>query len=121
DGYYRGGDVFATSGSNYFGPQPVAMDRSAMLAGSAATFVTTAGPLSTALGFMLPGDLDGSNLPPAGAPDPYISAAGSTWSIYRFHVHFVTPSNSTVTDGGDLAPAGFTNQCPTAANCVPPL
>ena len=42
---------------------------SAMLAGTAATFVTT-GLMSSSIGFILPGDLDGSIVPPAGAPEP---------------------------------------------------
>ena len=41
DAYYIGENVFNSSGTTYLGPQPYALDRTSMLAGSAATFVTT--------------------------------------------------------------------------------
>src|SRR5207253_244373 len=111
DAYYMGENVFNSGGTTYLGPQPFAFDRTAMLAGSAATFVTTAAPLSTAIGYMLPSDLDGSIQPTSGAPNPFMSASGSPWSLYRFHVDFATPANSTFTLGGNVTPAGFTDLC----------
>src|SRR5947207_4290320 len=94
DGYYMSMNVF---GANAFlGPQAFAFDRTAMLAGNTATFVTT-GVLGDTLGGMLPADLDGSTFPPAGAPDPFIMDMddGLTWRLYRFHADFITPANST--------------------------
>ncbi len=46
---------------------------------------------------LLPPDLDGNTLPPAGAPVYYLGMDFSTSSIalYRFHVDFTTPTNST--------------------------
>jgi len=41
DAYYVAENVFNASGTSYLGPQPFAFNRSAMLAGTAATFVTT--------------------------------------------------------------------------------
>lgn len=118
DAYYLGENVFNSAGTSYLGPQPFALDRTAMLAGKPAAFVSP-GIQSSALGFMMPGDMDGSILPPTGAPNPWLSTAGNSWSLYRFHVDFGTPANTTFTLGGSVVPAGYTRLCPTTRACVP--
>ena len=45
DAYYMSMNVFNSSGTTYLGPQPFAFDRTKMLAGQAATFVSPVGPL----------------------------------------------------------------------------
>ncbi len=120
DAYYVSMNVFNSAGTSFLGPQPFALDRAAMLAGNPATFIAF-GPLSTSLGAMLPGDLDGSNPPPAGAPNPWLSTEGGSWSLYRFHVDWGTPANSTFLLGGNLSPAGFTTLCNATSSCVPQL
>ena len=120
DAYYLAMNVFNAAGTAFLGHQPFALDRSAMLVGNSATFISP-GLQSTALGSMLPGDLDGSILPPAGAPNPWLSTDGATWPLYRFHVDFATPANSTWTLGGSLSPAGYTELCTATRNCVPQL
>jgi hypothetical protein len=120
DAYYLAMNVFNTAGTAFLGHQPFALDRSAMLVGNPATFISP-GLLSTTLGSLLPGDLDGSILPPAGAPNPWLSTEGATWPLYRFHVDFATPANSTWTLGGNLTPAGYTELCPSTRSCVPQL
>jgi len=120
DAYYLSENVFNTAGTAYLGPQPFALDRAAMLVGAPATFVTP-GLQSTTLGSLLPADLDGAVLPPAGAPNPWLSADGATWWVYRFHVDFATPANTTWTLGGSLTPAGFTTLCSGTRSCVPQL
>ena len=120
DAYYMGMNVFNTAGTFFLGPQPFAFDRAAMLVGAAATFVTFS-PLSTGLGMLMPADLDGSILPPAGAPNPWMGAAGATWPVYRFHVDFVTPASSTFTLATSLTPAAYSELCPTTRSCVPQL
>jgi hypothetical protein len=120
DAYYLAENVFNASGTAYLGPQPFALDRAAMLAGNPATFITP-GLQSASLGFMLSADLDGSNPPPAGAPNPWLSTEGAAWSVYRFHVDWGTPANSTFLLGGSPSPAGFTTLCPVTRGCVPQL
>ena len=74
-----------------------------MLAGTPATFVTTRdSTVFNALNdAILPGDLDGSTAPPAGAPAPFLmSGTAATWKLWRYHVDFGTPGNSTFTLGG---------------------
>jgi uncharacterized repeat protein (TIGR01451 family) len=109
DAYYMSMNVFNTAGTSFLGPQPFAFDRSAMLTGSAATFVSpgiTNGPNEDTY---LPADLDGSNLPPAGAPETFVEWPGSgVYKIWHFHVDFVTPANSTFTLFASPAAAGFT-------------
>ena len=118
DAYYLAMNVFDSSGTTFLGPQPFALDRAAMLAGDPATFITP-GIQSSSLGAMLSADLDGSNPPPAGAPNPWLSTEGATWSLYRFHVDWSTPSSSTFLLGGSLSPAGYTSLCPGTRSCVP--
>src|SRR5262249_8261612 len=86
DAYYMSMNVLSSAGSAFLGPHRFAFARTSMLAGQAATFVTT-GLLSTNDDAMLPADLDGSNLPPAGAPNPFImSGTATTQRVYRMHV-----------------------------------
>jgi hypothetical protein len=118
DAYYMAMNVFNSAATTFLGPQPFAFDRAAMLAGSPATFITP-GLQSDSLGALLCADLDGSNPPPAGAPNPFLSIEGPPWSLYRFHVDWATPANSTFTLGGNLTPAGYTTLCPATRSCVP--
>jgi hypothetical protein len=108
DAYYMSMNVFNTAGTVFLGPQPYAMDRAAMQAGTTAAIITP-GLQSPNLGALLPGDLDGSILPPAGAPNPWLSTElVPNWQLFRFHVDFAVPANSTWTLGGSLVPAGYT-------------
>lgn len=120
DAYYMGENVFNAAGTAFLGPQPFAFNRAAMLVGAPAIFVTF-GPLSPSLGMLIPADLDGSNLPPAGAPNPWMGAAGATWPLYRFHVDFAIPANSTFTLASSLIPAAYSDLCPSTRSCVPQL
>jgi uncharacterized repeat protein (TIGR01451 family) len=122
DAYYMTMNVFNAAGTAFLGPQPFAFDRAAMLAGDPATFVTTraATVFNPANDPMLPGDLDGSTPPPAGAPDPFLmSGTAATWKVWRFHADFTTPASSTFALGGNLTPAGYTVLCPNTRSCVP--
>lgn len=118
DAYYLAENVFNSSGTAYLGPQPFALDRTRILAGLDATFVSP-GLQSASLGFMLPADVDGSTPPPSGAPNPWLGTNGTAWPLYRFHADFATPANTTFTLGGTLAAAGFTSLCPFTRSCIP--
>jgi uncharacterized repeat protein (TIGR01451 family) len=124
DAYYMTMNVFNSAGTAFLGPQPFAFDRDAMLAGDSATFVTTraAAVFNSANDGMLPGDLDGSTPPPAGAPDPFLmSGTAATWKLWRFHADFATPANSTFGLGGNLTPSAYSLLCPATRSCVPQL
>jgi len=120
DAYYMAMSVFDSSGTSYLGPQPFALDRARMLAGQPATFITTqiTGGPNEAL--YLPADLDGSTLPPAGAPATFIEWPGTgTYRIFHFHVDFANPLNSSFTLFSSPPAAGFTQLCPSTRSCVP--
>ncbi len=124
DAYYMSMNIFNSAGTAFLGPQPFAFDRAKMLAGQPATFVTTRDPsvFNPDNDSMLPADLDGSTPPPAGAPNPFLMSGPfkpTTWPLWRFHVDFTTPTNSTFTVGGTLNPAGFTALCLGEPDCVP--
>ena len=107
DAFYMTMNVFNAAGTVFLGPQPFAMDRAAMLTGGAATIVTP-GLLNPALGMLFPADLDGAVLPPAGAPNPWITVEdAANWQLYRYHVDFVTPANSTFTLAANMPPAPY--------------
>jgi len=123
DAYYMGMNVFNSGGTAFLGPQPFAFDRAAMLAGNPATFVTFRDPsfFNPSSDQFMPADLDGSNPPPAGAPNPFMSTGtNATWPLYRFHVDFAVPANSTFTLGGTLTPDPFSVIC-GGGSCVPQL
>jgi hypothetical protein len=118
DAYYMSMNVFDSSGSTFLGPQPFAMDRSAMLAGLPATIIST-GMLGPNDDQLMPADLDGSIPPPDGAPNPFTEiGTNPTWALWRFHVDFANPVNSTFTKAGTLTPDPFNVICGGGA-CVP--
>jgi len=94
-----------------------------MLSGQPATFVSPVGPLGGSIDPFLPADVDGSTLPPTGAPNTFVGfpgqASSPNYTTYHFHVDFVTPANSTFTTFATPAAAGFTALCPTTRACVP--
>ncbi|MGI8586951.1 MAG: hypothetical protein ACR2M0_04585 [Chloroflexia bacterium] len=117
DGYYMSVNWF-TGGQTYAGPRPYAFNRSQMLTGAAATFQTTSAPLGSSASPLMPADLDGATQPPAGAPN-YFVEFGSTLSIFKFHVDWANPANTTWTNSANLAAAGFTQLCASTQDCVP--
>src|SRR5215467_5374267 len=87
DGYYMSMNVFNSTGTAFLGPQPFAFDRNNMLQGLPATFITPVGPLGGSVDPFLPADLDGSNLPPNGAPATFVGFPGQgSYTTYHFQV-----------------------------------
>jgi hypothetical protein len=120
DAYYMSMNVFNSAGTAFLGPQPFAFDRSKMLAGLPGTFITTGVTGGSSEEVYLPADLEGSTLPPAGAPATFVEfPGGGSYRTFHFHVDFATPANSSFTLFGSPAAAGFTSLCPTTRSCVP--
>jgi hypothetical protein len=117
DAYYNTVNVFPPR--SFAGAQACAFDRNAMLAGAPANAICFQQPPSVAS--LLPADLDGATLPPAGSPNYFVGLADSTdLYFFRFHVDFANPSNSTFT--GTLVPvANYSEICARASNvsCIP--
>jgi len=116
DAYYLTVNFF-TNGTTFAGAGVAALDRAKMLAGQPATqqlFQT-----STLYGGLLAATVDGSRLPPAGAPN-YLVALGTSTSLryWKFHVDWTTPSSSTFTGPTSLAVAGYTRAC-NGGTCIP--
>jgi hypothetical protein len=116
DAYYMSMNVFNSSGTLFLGPQPFAFDRNKMLQGLPATFITTGVTGGPSEEVYLPADLDGSTLPPVGAPATFVEwPGGGGYKTFHFHVDFATPANSSFTQVANPAAAGFTHSAPRHA------
>ncbi len=118
DAYYVNSDIYGTSG--FEGSSSCALDRKSMLQGapaSAICFQTGSNVFQ-----LLPADLDGAIPPPSGAPNYQVgnvSASNNTLQLYKFHVDFANPQNSTYTGPFPISVAGYTIAC--WYTCVPQL
>src|SRR5215472_5310338 len=120
DAYYMSMNVFNSSGTAFLGPQPFAFDRSKMLQGLPATFITTGVTGGSTEDAYLPSDLDGSILPPVGAPASFVEFPSTgAYRVFHFHVDFATPANSSFTLFAAPAAAGFSLLCATTRSCIP--
>ena len=110
DAYYISTWIFKNS-STYVGPEACAVDRNRMIAGQDATMQCFQIDNTHIYG-MLPSDLDGSSAPPAGSPNYFLiqgPAGSNSLYLYRFHVDFTTPGNSTLTGPVTIAVAPYTS------------
>jgi hypothetical protein len=115
DAYYTTYNIFANA-TTFSGGKVCAFDRARMLNGQPATqqcFNTT-----SAWGGLLPADVDGARPPPAGSPNYAVAFGTNNLGVWRFHVDWTTPANSTFT-GPTLVPvAAFTEAC-SGGTCIP--
>jgi pre-peptidase len=119
DAYYISYNMFNNAGTSFLGSQVCAFDRAKMLTGAPATqqcFST-----STSFGGLLPADLDGTFLPPAGAPNPVVALGATSTSLayWKFHVDWATPANSTFTGPTTLTVPSYTEACGASGTCIP--
>src|SRR5712671_5905441 len=115
DAYYETFNMFA-GGTTFTGADACAYNRSAMLAGTAATQVCF--QQGTAVGGLLPADLDGTTAPPSGSPNYLMYFGTNNLNLYKFHVDFTTPANSTFTGPTVINVAAFSPLC-AGGTCVP--
>ena len=119
DGYYITWNIFSGS-QTFIGPEACAWDRTAMLAGvTAPSFVCF--KMNAAFSSLLPSDLDGAMLPPAGSPNFVmgIDPVSSTLNLWQFHVDYANPNNSTFVGPTSIAGvAPFVAPCPTTGDCL---
>lgn len=112
DGYYMAMNIFNASGTAFLGPQAFAFDRSQMLIGAPATFVTPGITGGSNEETFLPSDLDGTLLPPPGAPATFVfwpgGSSGDQYRVWHFHADFAVPGNTTFTPFASVPAAGFT-------------
>jgi hypothetical protein len=116
DAYYVTFNMFR-NGTTFVGPEACAYDRASMLAGQAATQQCFA--LSSSYGSLLPSDLDGTTPPPSGSPNYLLSFATNSLQLWRFHVDWATPANSTLTGPTSIPVASFSPACNGGGTCIP--
>ena len=118
DAYYASFNNF--SGGTFVGAMACAYDRTNMLAGGAAKAICFQEPKT--VGSLLPSDLDGNTPPPTGEPNFFVDIADSTHlNLFRFHVDFETPANSTFAGPDLISVAAFSELCARATDrsCIP--
>ena len=107
DAYYITFNIF--NGNTFGGARACAYDRAKMIAGTTATQICF--QTSTSYGGLLPSDLDGTTAPPAGSPNYFVNYGTSRLNVWKFHVDFATPANSTFTGPTAVSTAAFTAAC----------
>jgi hypothetical protein len=115
DGYYMTFNMF--NGNSFAGARACALDRAKMLVNDPSA-TQQCYQLSTAYGGLLPSDLDGTTPPPAGSPDYFLNYETSSLNLWKFHVDFATPANSTFSGPVNLPVASFSPAC-NGSNCIP--
>jgi len=119
DGYYVSYNAFNATGTAFLGAKVCAFQRQTMLTNLPAAQVCF--QLSPSFGGLLPSDMDGSTLPPTGAPNFFVSLGSNSLNLWKFHVDFGIPSNSTFIGPTSIAVAAFTPLCSgfVRLQCVP--
>jgi hypothetical protein len=116
DAYYVTYNLFA-NGSFFVGPEACAYDRTQMLAGNAAT--QQCQPISnTNLGGLLPATVDSAAAPPTGSPEDVLAFDTGVLDLWRFHVDWTTPANTTLTGPISIPVAAFNPAC-GGGTCIP--
>ena len=113
DGYYVTFNMF--NGNTFVGADSCAYNRAAMLAGTAATQVCF--QQGSGVGGLLPSDMDGLTAPPTGSPNYQIYYGTNSLQLYKFHVDFTTPANSTYTGPTNIPVSAFSPLC-AGGTCV---
>jgi hypothetical protein len=114
DGYYTTFNIF--NGNTFGGAKLCAYDRTAMLSGAPAT--QQCFQLSTSFGGVLPSDLDGVTAPPAGAPNYMLNFGSNSLNLWKFHVDWGTPANTTLSAAKNIPVSAFAPACSGGA-CIP--
>ncbi|MBI3474254.1 MAG: choice-of-anchor D domain-containing protein [Acidobacteria bacterium] len=107
DAYYISFNMFGPV--NFLGADACAMDRNKMLAGLPATIVCF--QQNTGVDSLLPSDMDGLIQPAQGEPAFFADFGTNSLRLWKFHVDFATPANSTFTGPTTLAVANFNPLC----------
>ena len=119
DAYYLTMNEESTTTGAALGSYVCALDRNSMIAGLPAT--AQCFQLASTYNSLLPADLDGGILPPAGSPNYLMNLGTNSLNIWQFHVDWVNPANSQLTGPVNVPVAAFNNGCKASSNCVPQL
>lgn len=126
DAYYISFNMFNPAGTSFLGTQVCAYDRTKMLAGLAATQQCVQGTPTNTPNGLLPSDLDGATPPPTGSPafflglvTPGVATSGNTLNLWKFHVDWTAPANSSFTGPTSIPVAPYSLACGSSGTCVP--
>jgi hypothetical protein len=119
DAYYASFNLFNDAGTLALGTELCAYNRSAMLAGAAATQQCFQ-PYLSGTQTQLPASLDGATQPPSGEKEYFVglSTNANKLAYFKFHVDWGTPGNTSLTGPTDLAVTAFSPACGGGA-CIP--
>jgi hypothetical protein len=117
DGYYISYNIF-NNAQTFAGSKACAFDRAKMLVGDP-TATQQCFQLSTSYGGLLPSDLDGTTAPPAGSPNFFMNFGANSLNLWKFHIDFTTPANSTFTGPTNIPVAAFNAACSGGGACIP--
>jgi FG-GAP-like repeat len=136
DAYYISTREFVMGGATFAGVGAYALNRTQMVVGNPSpqmiSFLAAPGATPYTVGDgLLPSNLDGSRLPPAGTPNFYIGsqddggpygAPSDALNIFKFHVDFANPGLSSFT-GPTVLPVGafdsILDACGGTRDCIP--
>jgi hypothetical protein len=106
DAYYRATNSFQ-NGQNFIGANACALDRALMLSGGNANEICM--QQNSNVASLLPSDVDGNVAPPSGEPNFFVELLDtSDLGLFKFHVDFAIPANSTFTGPTSIPVAAFT-------------
>ena len=106
DAYYFTFNMFTQPGDGWGGVQVWAMDRAKMLLGEPMTTVHFVLDVNSGYSSLMPSHA--LSLPPTGSPNYFVSVAPpNQLQIWKFHVDFTTPVNSTFIGPSTLPVANF--------------
>jgi hypothetical protein len=117
DAYYETFNMFPSTG--FAGAKVCAYDRAKMLQGQPATQQCFDLPTADSV---LPSDLDGANPPPMGSPNYMMNfdvSPDSHLNLWKFHVDWNTPANTTLTGPTSIPVAPFAQACNGFGDCIP--
>jgi len=136
DAYYISTREFA-GGSTFVGVGAYAANRAQMIAGNpnptVISFLAPPSPAYVVGDGLLPADMDGPTLPPAGSDEYYMGseddnggygAPSDNLTLWKFHADFVTPPNSTFTLANTIPVAPFDSilaLCGGSRACIPQM
>src|SRR5262249_58785869 len=63
-------------------------------------------------------DFDGTILPPTGAPNAVLNFGSNVLNLFKFHVDFANPANTTLNGPTVLPVAAFNEACGSGGSCV---
>jgi len=116
DAYYASYNMF--SPTSFLGAKVCAYNRSHMLTGLSANAHCFQRGI-TDFSF-LPSDRDGSTAPPSGEPNFFLELfTTTTLHLFKFHVDFASPGNTTFTGPTTIIVNSFTEPCLPTGICIP--